>query len=77
MIEIIESHLHSQTVTAVVEANRSPPKILSLHKGTFTDHDVKCATYHAKKSHQEAVKVFKQSGRATEISVPLAISDDY
>lgn len=70
MIKIVESELHDQTVTAVIEDNRRPPKILSLHKGKFSDHDHKCATYHAQKSYQSEVTVIKASGRVETINVP-------
>lgn len=63
MIQIVDALLFHQPVVAVVDASFTPPKILSLRKGSFEDgkghHETSCADYHAKKAGQEHVEHIK------------------
>lgn len=65
MIQIVDALFLEQPVVAVVDAQFTPPKILSLRKGSYDDgkghHETSCAEYHAKKcgqSHIEHVKLY-------------------
>ncbi len=63
MIRVVESKLHDQTVTAVLDTGRSPPNILSIHKGKYSNHDFKCASYHASRHDQEEIPVVRRNGQ--------------
>jgi len=62
MIKVIESTLHNQTITAVIDSGRRPPNILALHKGGYSNHDFKCASYHASRKDQEEIPVQRVNG---------------
>ncbi|RKZ71960.1 MAG: hypothetical protein DRQ48_01870 [Gammaproteobacteria bacterium] len=69
MIKIIESQLHDQIITSVIDTGRSPPKILSLKKGKFSQHEFNCATYHANQVDQLEIELERASGKCDSIVI--------
>ncbi len=59
MIKIVDTELFEQPVVAVIDEGYSPPRILTLRKGTFRDehgyHEANSATFHAKKIGQKEI----------------------
>lgn len=53
MIKIKESKAFSQVISAVINDGH----VLSLRAGEITDHEERCARYHAKKCNQDLILV--------------------
>ena len=58
MIKVIQKYLYGQIVSIVMDTDESPPKILGIRAGEYSDHERTCASYHAKRRGQDRFVVW-------------------